>query len=662
METTPSAQILLGALPFVFLTGFALLRFSQGRDRAGSVVEAIIVWAVISDIPSELLGWFRQLTFLPLLVVWLVAVATTLLLLWRKRESIRPFFAVERSLAFTIVAATAAVTLFIALTAAPNNWDSQAYHLPRIEHWIQDRSLSYYPSWNVRQNEFAPLSELLLLQTRILSGTDFYYLLIQWISMLGSIAAAFRITRQLGGNREQGWIAAVFLATLPIGILESTSTQNDYLEALFLMAFITLGLEAIEARRPKLDLKSLGLISLAAAAGVMTGLVKPIGFMLGTGFAMWFAVALSRGISLGIWTRRLAAIAVVSAILVGPFAARFVGGAKTDDLESLHFSSSFGVKQALDTLIRHGLSNLATGIPDIDGPVIKMTESVTFRLGLQTHRADTSDPLRPVYIAPEGLNIYHEDFGPNQVHMLALVLAFIGIAIGWPSWQTRLQWTYCAAWLGGILVFCSLIRFSLWEVRYHLPGFAAAAPIFALAWPVRKFRPNLTAAMMMLLALCAIPVLLLNQSRELVPLRRTMFPSLGRDRLSYLPQTRLERQFTNQSQMLEPYRDAIEVIARSGASQIGLVMDRDNFEYPIWPMLRDRMPGRPLRIESVDIPGATFWPLGPFTPDMIFWDKETEKEDEVITVGGQDYRRIYQSGPPVAHPNRVAVYQRITPG
>jgi len=657
METTLSAQILLGTLPFVFLAGFMLLRFSQGRDRTGSIVEAIVVWALISDVPSELLGCFRQLRFLPLLVLWLIAVATVLLPLWGARRRLRPFFAIERSLGFYIVAAIAAVTLFIALTAAPNNWDSQAYHLPRIEHWIQDRSLSYYPSWNARQNEFAPLSELLLLQTRILSGSDFYYLLIQWISMLGCVAAAFRMTRQLGGSRAQGWIAAVFLATLPIGILESTSTQNDYVEALFLMAFITLGLEAIEARRP-----SLGLILLAAAAGVMTGLVKPIGLMLGTGFAVWFAIALSRGVSLGTWTRRMAAIAVVSVILVAPFAARFAGGAKTDDLESMHFSSSFGVKQTLDTLIRHGISNLATGIPSIDNFVIGVSESVTSRLGLQTHRADTSDPLRPVYQAPVGLYIYHEDLGPNQVHMLALTLALIGLAIGWPVWLSRLQWTYCAAWLGGILVFCSLIRFSLWEVRYHLPGFAAAAPIFALAWPVRKFHPKLTAATMILLTLCAIPALLLNQSRELLPLRRTMFPSLGRDRLSYLPQTRLERQFTNQSQMLEPYRDAIDVIAGSSASQIGLIMDRDNFEYPIWLMLRDRMPGRPLRIESVNVPGETSWPLGAFTPDMIFRDKETEKEDEIITVSGRDYRRIYQSGLPMGHSNRIAVYQLVTPG
>jgi hypothetical protein len=161
-----------------------------------------------------------------------------------------------------------------------------------------------------------------------------------------------------------------------------------------------------------------------------------------------------------------------------------------------------------------------------------------------------------------------------------------------------------------------------------------------------------------MLALSAVPVLLLNQSRELVPLQRTVFPSLGRDRLSYLPQTRLERQFANQPQMLEPYRDAIDIIAGTNASQIGLMMDRDNFEYPVWLMLRQRLPGRPLRIESVGVPGETHWPLGPFSPDIIFRDQGIGKAPETLTVGGQEFRRISQSGPLIGHTSRVAVYER----
>ena len=246
MDIILSSRILLGALPFAFLVGFALVRFSQGRDRPGSVIDAVLVWAVISDISSELFSLFRQLTFWPFLVLWGIGVGMIFCRLYFTRERMGRFFSFEPSLPIYIVIAIVAVTMFIALTAAPNNWDSQAYHLPRIEHWIQDGSFAFYPTWNIRQNEFVPLSEILLLQTRILSGSDCYYLLIQWISMVTCIAAAFRITRQLGGSHEQCWIAAVFLVTLPIGILESTSTQNDYTEAAFLVAFISLGLEVIE--------------------------------------------------------------------------------------------------------------------------------------------------------------------------------------------------------------------------------------------------------------------------------------------------------------------------------------------------------------------------------------------------------------------------------
>jgi hypothetical protein len=164
--------------------------------------------------------------------------------------------------------------------------------------------------------------------------------------------------------------------------------------------------------------------------------------------------------------------------------------------------------------------------------------------------------------------------------------------------------------------------------------------------------------LLLVLALASIPVLLFNQSRELAPLWRTQFPSLGRDRLSYLTQTRMERQFTNQPQMLAPYQDAIDVIVRAKASQIGLIMDRDNFEYPIWLMLRQRMQVHPIRIEAVAIPNQTHWPLGPFTPDMIFWDKGTGEAPETLTVAGQEFRRISQSGPLIGHDSQVAVYQR----
>src|SRR5215831_8157961 len=259
MDMSRAAEVAMAALPFAFIVGLSLMRFAQGADRPRAVVDGYLGWVIVSYALAELLGAFRQIGFLPVLAAWGVAGAWLLYRLWRLRARAAAFWRFKISTGLLIVAAIGAVTLFIALTTSPNNWDSQTYHLPRVEHWIQDRSLAFYPTSIARQNEFGPVAETLLLHTRILGGSDVFYPLVQWVSMVCAVAAVFRITRQLGGDEPQCWIAAVFLMTLPIGILEST--QNDYVVTALLACGVTLGLEGMAGPQP-----ALGRI-LPAAAG-----------------------------------------------------------------------------------------------------------------------------------------------------------------------------------------------------------------------------------------------------------------------------------------------------------------------------------------------------------------------------------------------------------
>jgi hypothetical protein len=64
------------------------------------------------------------------------------------------------SLLFIVLTATA----FTALSSVPNNLDSMSYHLPRIEHWLQNQSLEFYPTSDSRQ-----------LERDILSKNSFWY-------------------------------------------------------------------------------------------------------------------------------------------------------------------------------------------------------------------------------------------------------------------------------------------------------------------------------------------------------------------------------------------------------------------------------------------------------------------------------------------------------
>jgi hypothetical protein len=118
-------------------------------------------------------------------------------------------------------------TLLIALASPPGTWDSQSYHLPRIEHWIQNGSLAFYRTAIDRQLTMPSLAELLILQLRLLSGGDRLDNLVQWLAGAGSVYLVGRIALALGGSRRGVAFARVVATTLPIGILESSSTQND---------------------------------------------------------------------------------------------------------------------------------------------------------------------------------------------------------------------------------------------------------------------------------------------------------------------------------------------------------------------------------------------------------------------------------------------------
>ena len=107
--------------------------------------------------------------------------------------------------------------------------------LPRIEHWIQNRSLDFYLTAIDRQLMLPDFAETLILQLRLLSGGDRLDNIVQWLAGAGSVILVGRIALALGASRRGVALARLTAATLPIGILESTSTQNDLVVTFFLM-------------------------------------------------------------------------------------------------------------------------------------------------------------------------------------------------------------------------------------------------------------------------------------------------------------------------------------------------------------------------------------------------------------------------------------------
>ena len=78
---------------------------------------------------------------------------------------------------------------------------------------------------------------------------------------------------------------------------------------------------------------------------------------------------------------------------------------------------------------------------------------------------------------PKGLYIFHEDNAPNLFHTILILVAVGAIAARWRQPAPAVRRIYWTAWLAGVVVFAAVLRWGLWQIRYHLPAFALAAPI-----------------------------------------------------------------------------------------------------------------------------------------------------------------------------------------
>jgi 4-amino-4-deoxy-L-arabinose transferase-like glycosyltransferase len=172
----------------------------------------------------------------------------------------------------------------LALIAPPNTHDSLQYHMSRVMHWIVNHSVDFYATSIDRQLWMPPFAEYSILHLYLLAGNDWFVNLVQWFSMAGSVVAVTLIAGQIGVKPRGQWFAALFTLTLPIGILQSTSTQTDYAAAFWTMCvFYYILLESQQIlfnKKAGFSINSI-LIGLSFSLGVLTkGTVYAIVFPL----------------------------------------------------------------------------------------------------------------------------------------------------------------------------------------------------------------------------------------------------------------------------------------------------------------------------------------------------------------------------------------------
>ena len=280
----------------LFLFTIILLGKSQQGNKVylpwqGIILVSVTIWGAYLILLTEGLSLFKRLSRLPIAVGWSLALIAILVIGIRSEYLQRGFRAMLsgfRSLnRFDIVLlsfmAIMAFLLFAVAVATPtNNVDAMDYHMPRVMQWAQNRTLAHFPAMHPSQNVRPYWAEALILNLRVLWGNDQPTGLVQWSIMLASLIATSGIAALLGGDRKAQWLTAVLAFSIPMGLLQSTTTQNDYVSAFWVacLAYFVI----LSRKRDLSHLEFLGL-GLSLGLGMLT---KGTFFPFAGPLMLWF--------------------------------------------------------------------------------------------------------------------------------------------------------------------------------------------------------------------------------------------------------------------------------------------------------------------------------------------------------------------------------------
>jgi hypothetical protein len=131
------------------------------------------------------------------------------------------------------------------------------------------------------------------------------------------------------------------------------------------------------------------------------------------------------------------------------------------------------------------------------------------------------DPGDPTHTWPElGFRwphlARHEDFAGNTLHLLLIIGVLAIVLVHLRSRDNRRLLIYALGLVASFVLFCTLLRYTIWSTRYHLPIFALSAPLAAeTLWRYAGRRAAVMVGFVLFVG--SLVFLLGNKLRSLVP-------------------------------------------------------------------------------------------------------------------------------------------------
>jgi len=622
-------------LVLAVLPALALACLRPGTGWRDAIIRASLLWGTTAVVSAEVLGAAGMLGPAPVRAFWALLTTAALAVAWRKRRVVASSlpFLTDALIATPILSLTllifAAGTLVTGLASAPNNWDSLAYHLPKVEHWIQTGSLAPTPFALLTEGSRAPGAEMLLLHTRLLAADSGFLNTVQWAAWVIGVVATATAASHLGASQAGQTGAAVFVGTVPMVVLQASSTQTDLIGA----AWVAIMLERV------LMFRKAPSISVALGVGTALALAfvtKSSATLAAAPIGVWFGFLLLR--HWGLDRRTILSLAGCAGLIVvlnaGWLARNYqifetALGPPRPALRSANYRPGVIAANAIRYFTAHSLvPNLA-----VNRAIVASARDAFARIGLQEDAPGTvlrrfSDVLT---VKPR-MRILHEDVASAPVQVLLVGVALLVLLVRPIETDRRGHAALLLCLLGSLLLFAGLLRWQLYGNRLHVPIWFLAGPVVGAVLFERR---GTLSTVCLVLALCTgLPPLISNWSRPLWPVFPDQSPSV-------LVSTTAAELFSQDPLDRQAYEAAVSEIMRTPKPRIGLVMRPGSSEYPLWWLLQQQHAEATIRHV-----GQVYGPSEPaFSPDVILVLDYAQRFDGNLGAPQETYRLVLERGP-----------------
>jgi len=568
-------------IPFISFFLFWSCFYQKTRHGCRAFLFAAALWGSIVWFLTETLSWAHGLSFVPLLIGWSMAMlgagcwAFSCKGPFGHGSFIHQFKALtftEKTILFLIV--TIAVLKGIsAIYSAPNTSDAMTYHLNRVEHWIQNGTVADYPSHVTRQLYSPPWAEYAILQLRVLSGGDHFSNAVQWFSAIGAWVSVAGLSQMLGASRRGQLLSVLLAASLPMGLVQATSTQTDYVMTFWLAGFVYL-LWMMYQKPGR---------GIAVAAGTYLGLAfltKGNAYVFAPVWVAVYIMALILARHLH-KLKFLALIVVIAGIINFPYALR----------NTFAFGSPYWTHTSL--------TNDSFSVP-------ALMSNMAYNLALHTHF--------------QGQSTGEDDTG-NGLYLILLAAVLAGLVFYRPL-RHKVHLIYGLCVIAMFVVFSAVVHCDQFNSRFHLAIFVISTALVGtvlVEWLPYRW-------------VWAAAAVLIYVSSWAWLFKCNEHPLIG-DRSIFVT-TRPQQYFSTRPMLIYPYVQTVKIVASSSCRDIGLISGESEWGYTWWVFFRQNF-GDKFRLEDVDVKNKSAflpYPRGSFDPCLLI--ASNDERSTVVLPGG----------------------------